>query len=58
MIGGFFINPHFFAGDIGQPELSASDVTIEGTPSSGTVYRLTISVPLEVDVTGINGTHT
>lgn len=56
--GGFFINPHFFTGDIGQPELSASDVTIEGTPSSGTVYRLTLSVPLEVDVTGINGNST
>jgi len=51
-------NAHFFSGTVDMPELSASDVTIEGTPANGTVYRLTIDLPLELTVTGVNGTST
>ena len=47
-----FTNAHFFTGSISAPELSMSDVTIEGTPSEGTVYRLSLELPLDVTVTG------
>jgi len=58
MINDQFINGHFFTGSISSPELSMSDVTIEGTPSEGTVYRLSLELPLEVTVTGQNGNST
>ncbi len=51
-------NAHFFSGLIDMPVLSAADVTIEGTPASGTVYRLSIDLPIELTVTGVNGTST
>lgn len=51
-------NGHFFSGTTDMPVLSASDVTIEGTPASGTVYRLSIDLPIELTVTGVNSTST
>lgn len=48
---GELINPHFFSGDIAMPVLEASDVTIEGTPTEGTVYRLTLDIDLPLDIT-------
>ena len=53
-----FINPHLFSGDISMPELSMSDITIEGVPEEGTVYRLSLELPLDVTVTGQNGNST
>lgn len=53
-----FTNAHFFTGSINAPELSMSDVTIEGTPAEGTVYRLSLELPLDVTVTGQNGNST
>ena len=53
-----FINPHLFSGDISMPELSLSDITIEGVPEEGTVYRLSLELPLDVTVTGQNGNST
>jgi hypothetical protein len=51
-------NPHFFAGSIDMPFLIAEAEPIEGTPSSGTVYRLSLDLPVEVTVTGQNSTST
>ena len=51
-------NPHFFSGSIDMPVLSASEGTIEGTPSAGTVYRLSLELPVDVTVTGQNSTST
>ncbi len=48
------INPHFLTGDINMPVLSNTDITIEGTPAEGTVYRLSLDEPVEVTVTGQN----
>ncbi len=51
-------NPHFFAGSIDAPFLSAAVETIDGTPAPGTVYRLSLDLPVEVTVTGQNSTST
>lgn len=53
-----YVNPHFFTGAISMPELTTSDVTIEGTPEDGIVYQLTLSQLLEMIVTGQNSTST
>ncbi len=50
------INGHFFTGDIAAPELSANDVTIEGTPAEGAVYTLSLTQLLEVTITSENST--
>ncbi len=55
---GVASNANFFGGDINAPELFAADVTIEGTPAEGTVYRLSISVPLDVTISSENSTST
>ena len=55
---GDYFNPHFFSGSIDAPVLSAAEVTITGTPPADYVYRLSLDVPLDVTVTGQNGTST
>lgn len=54
--GEQFTNAHFLVGDIDAPVLSSTDVTIEGTPAEGTVYRLSLDIPVEVTVSGQNST--
>jgi hypothetical protein len=49
-------NEHFLVGDAGNPMLSIIDDYINGTPPEGTVYRLYLTLPLELEVTGVNGT--
>jgi len=51
-----YLNPHFLGGSAGAPVLSTTDVTIEGTPAEETVYRLSLTLGLEVIVTGENST--
>lgn len=51
-------NPHFFGGTIDAPFLIESAEPIEGTPTPGTVYRLSLDLPVEVTVTGQNSTST
>ena len=51
-------NPHFFGGSIDSPFLIAAAEPIDGTPSAGTVYRLSLDLPVEVTVTGQNSTST
>lgn len=50
------INPHFLGGPASAPQLSVSDITLEGTPDDGTVYRLSPNLPVDVTVTGVNST--
>lgn len=51
-----FINGHFLGGPASAPQLSMSDVTLEGNPDDGTVYRFFLSPPVEITVTGTNAT--
>ena len=51
-----YLNPHFLGGTAGAPFLSVFDVTLEGTPAEETVYRLSLTLGLEVIVTGENST--
>ena len=51
-----YVNPHFLGGSAGAPVLSMFDVTLEGTPAEETVYQLSLSLGLEVIVTGENST--
>ena len=51
-----YVNPHFISGSASAPYLSVSDVTLEGTPGEDVVYRLSLPVPLEVTVSGVNST--
>jgi hypothetical protein len=53
-----FTNSHFFSGLITAPELSMVEATVEGTPAEGTVFRLSLELPLGVVVTGQNGNST
>lgn len=48
------INPHIIVGDVASPNLSTVLTRITGTPSNGTVYRLTLDIPLEIQVSGTN----
>ncbi len=47
---------HFFSGDIDAPELFASDITIEGTPDNGAVYRLSVTMQIDVTISSVNAT--
>jgi type IX secretion system substrate protein/SprB-like repeat protein len=51
-----YVNPHFLGGPASAPVLSVFDVTIEGTPAEETVYQLSLTLGLEVIVTGENST--
>jgi len=56
VINDEFVDGHFIGGPASAPILYANDVTIEGTPDEDVVYRLSLPLPLEVFVTGINST--
>ena len=51
-----YINAHILTGPASAPFLSVEDVTLEGTPGEDVVYRLSLPLPLEVTVIGVNST--
>lgn len=51
-----FLNGHFLGGPASAPQLSMTDVTLEGFPDEGTVYRFSLSPPIDIVVTGTNST--
>ncbi len=50
------IRPHFLTGPVDEPSLSLFQNSLEGTPANGTVYRLTLILPIELEVAGVNST--
>ena len=54
MVNDVLINGHFLGGSAAAPQLNMSDVTLEGTPDDGTVYRFSLTPPVELVVTGQN----
>jgi hypothetical protein len=51
-----YMNGHFLIGSASNPFLSEDLGFINGTPSTGTVYRLSYIAPLNITITGIDGT--
>jgi hypothetical protein len=49
-------NAHFIIGPAANPSLSVNPTLLTGTPADGMVYRLYISIPIELTVTGQNAT--
>ena len=50
------INPHLLEGNVAAPSLTVTLTPVMGTPANGTVYRLTLDLPIELVVTGVNST--
>jgi Secretion system C-terminal sorting domain/SprB repeat len=51
-----YVQPHFFAGSPFNPYLSLFEQILEGTPEFETVYKLSLNLPIIVEVNGTNNT--
>ncbi len=54
-LGGLF-NANFLTGPTSNPILTDMESYIDGTPEDGMVYILSVNLPLDVEVIGVDGT--